>query len=90
MDSTPSAHTWDVSSHGLPPTTSSCAHATDLNTPPMDPLFVDPLLFLSLLPTVILPTMERSFSRLGPRKISVPERRDGGTKLLLMMSLCQR
>lgn len=50
---------------------------------PMVTLFVDLLLFPLLLPTVMSLKMERSFSRPGPRLISVPAERDGGTKLEL-------
>merc|ERR1712194_482379 len=77
-----SALTWVVLFHGPPPTTSSCARVTDLNTPLMDMLSVDLPLFLSLLPTVTPARMERSCSLHGPKKISEPEERDGGTKLL--------
>jgi hypothetical protein len=76
-----------VLSHGLLPTTSSCARATDPNTPPLVPSFVDLLPFLLRLPTVMLPKMERSFSPHGLRMISVPEARDGGTKLSSCVTL---
>merc|ERR1712091_100154 len=65
-----SALTWVALSHGLPPTTSSCALATDPNTLPMDTSSVDLPLFLSLLPTATPPKTERSCSPPGPKKIS--------------------
>lgn len=72
-----------MSCHGLLPTTSSCAPAMDLNIPQMVPLFVDLLLFHLLLHTVIpMLNLEKSFSRLGPKMISVLEERDGGTKAM--------
>lgn len=75
-----SALTWDVSSRGLLLTTSSCAHAMDLNTPPMATLSVDLPLFHLPLPTVMLPKMARSCSPPGLKMTSVPDLRDGGTK----------
>merc|ERR1719215_486526 len=75
------ALTWDVLSHGLLPITNSCAHATDRNMLLMVMLYLDQLLFhLPLLTVMLLKTTIRSFSLLGPKMISVPEERDGGTK----------
>merc|ERR1712084_73576 len=47
---------------------------------PMVMSYVDQLLFHLLLLTVMLLKTTRSFSPLGPKMISVPEERDGGTK----------
>merc|ERR1719282_1923029 len=49
----------------------------------MDTSFVDQHLFPWLLRTATLLMMERSSSPHGPKKISEPEERDGGTKPLM-------
>jgi len=91
-----SAPIWVASYHGRLPTTSSCALAMDPNTLLMDTSSVDLPHFLLHLPTVMLPRMERSFSPHGPKKISEPEERDGGTKLQYntvrkpVLSICPR
>eukprot|EP01083_Nonionella_stella_P199984 732881_1 len=77
---TPCALTWDVLSHGLLPTTSSCAHAMDLNTPPLEPSSVDLPLFPSHSPTLKLARAETFFSAPGQRLTSVPMESLGGCK----------
>ena len=83
---TPSAPILAASSRGRPPTTSSCALATDLSTPPPAPSSAAPPLFPSPLPTATPPRMARSCSAPGPRSTSVPTERAGGTKRI--DSLC--
>merc|ERR1712194_752592 len=76
----PSALTWVASSHGPPPTTSSCALATVPNMPPTDTSFVDLLLFPLPLPVATAVKTAKSSSPPGRKRTSEPEERDGGTK----------
>merc|ERR1711937_100142 len=77
---TPSAHTWVALFRGPLPTTSSCARATDPSTHQTDMSFVDLLLFHCHSLTARRPRMARFCFPHGPKKISEPGARDGGTK----------
>merc|ERR1712127_540604 len=80
--SMPCAPIWDVLSHGLLPTTSSCAPATDLSTHPPELLYVDLPPFPFLLPTSKLMKRAPSFSTPGLRLISARRASPGGCKLI--------
>lgn len=80
MDLMPCVHIWDVSFHGLLPKTSLCVHVMDLNTPPMDMLYVDPPHFHWPLPTVNPMRRVALFSALGQRLISELRESLGGSK----------
>ena len=75
------ALTWAASSRGPPPTTSSCAPATDPSTIPPVQSCADPPPFHSPWPTATSTRPpERSSSPHGPKPISAREKRVGGTR----------